>query len=151
MAMRAFVLTLWLLVMLTDAARAITCYECDSVNDKGCGDGDNFQPDDIAKTNCDALEVPEYLRTTYLPPPDTACQTKYYKGSLEEPLFVRRSCYFGDVSSLGFQCDEQPDAVAPSFSFLACSICNNDLCNTAATYKSAYWFLLIALPILWAV
>ncbi|XP_023031585.1 uncharacterized protein LOC6641986 isoform X2 [Drosophila willistoni] len=150
MAMRAFVLTLWLLVMLTDAARAITCYECDSVNNKGCGDGDNFQPDDIAKINCDALEPPDTLQIMYPQRPDTACQTKYYKVP-GQPLFVRRSCYFGDVTSFEFQCDEHPDSVVPFLNFLACSICNDDLCNTAATYKSSNWFLLIALPILLAI
>ncbi|EDW03262.1 GH10594 [Drosophila grimshawi] len=132
--MMRWVLTLGLLLLLLSAtALAVSCYECDSVNDSNCGD--DFQPDDIATTDCDSMELPEELRPFYLQRPDTACLTKYYKGSTDESLFVRRSCAFGDLSV----CDEQPDSVMPQLNFLGCVFCHKDLCNlsTRSTFASS--------------
>ncbi|KAH8391928.1 hypothetical protein KR215_009611, partial [Drosophila sulfurigaster] len=129
------------------AGLAVKCYECDSENDLNCGS--EFQAEDIAKTDCDAVELPQEIREIYIQKPDTACLIKYYrdrklqmrlhihKGGLnlhilrllftvpDNPLFVRRSCTFGDFSV----CDEQPDPVMPHLSFLGCQFCHTDLCN----------------------
>lgn len=60
------------------AAWAVSCFECDSLNDSKCGD--DFEPDDIAKTDCDSMELPEDKRVFYLQRPETACLIKYYGG-----------------------------------------------------------------------
>ncbi|KAH8393214.1 hypothetical protein KR200_004531 [Drosophila serrata] len=123
-------------------ARAITCYECDSVNNPGCGE--QFASDDIATTDC---EVVADLRS---PGTEPTCLTKYHEGGEYinhkigykthtiplypcvgpgESRFVRRSCYYGDSSPAGMNCDEQPDPVVPFLTFLGCTLCNTDLCN----------------------
>ncbi|XP_020812313.1 uncharacterized protein LOC110187266 [Drosophila serrata] len=63
---------LYLLVTLASSARAITCYECDSVNNPGCGE--QFASDDIATTDC---EVVADLRS---PGTEPTCLTKYHEG-----------------------------------------------------------------------
>lgn len=142
--MRHMVLAVGLIfVMLVATALAVSCYECDSVNDLNCGD--DFHADDIAKTDCDSMELPENLRAFYPQRPDTACLTKYYQGLPNEALFVRRSCAFGDPSV----CDEQPDPVMPHLSFLGCVFCSKDLCNGGTLIQSSivgimllFWTLL---------
>ncbi|ALC40327.1 CG14401, partial [Drosophila busckii] len=96
---------------------AVTCYECDSVNDLYCG-VDDFQSNDIAKTDCDAMELPQADQPViYLERPETACLTKYYKDpAAADASFVRRSCAFGDLTA----CDTQPDPVMPQLGFLGC-------------------------------
>ncbi|KAH8419368.1 hypothetical protein KR222_008294, partial [Zaprionus bogoriensis] len=117
-------------------ARAVSCYECDSVNDSKCGV--DFEPDDIAKTDCDSMELPENLRAIYLQRPETACLTKFYRGSLpDEALFVRRSCAFFDF----LDCDETPDPVKPYLSFMGCSFCHTDLCNASPGMSLSKSFL----------
>ncbi|KAH8266344.1 hypothetical protein KR038_006756 [Drosophila bunnanda] len=109
--------------MSSSPARAITCYECDSVNNPGCGE--QFASDDIATTDC---EVVADLRA---PGTEPTCLTKYHEGVPGQSRFVRRSCYYGDSSPAGMNCDEQPDPVVPFLTFLGCTLCNTDLCNAA--------------------
>ncbi|KAH8412582.1 hypothetical protein KR009_003262 [Drosophila setifemur] len=123
MAVRAF-LSLFLLVTLASTARAITCYECDSVNNPGCGE--NFASDDIATTDCEAMVDMRGPET------EPTCLTKYLEGVAGEALFVRRSCFYGDSSPAVMNCDESPDPMAPYLNFLGCKVCNADLCNGAA-------------------
>ncbi|XP_034100037.1 uncharacterized protein LOC132783624 [Drosophila nasuta] len=128
--MRGTVLALGLLlVQFAATGLAVKCYECDSENDLNCGS--EFQAEDIAKTDCDAVELPQEIREIYIQKPDTACLIKYYRDLPDNPLFVRRSCTFGDFSV----CDEQPDPVMPHLSFLGCQFCHTDLCNNAAIIK----------------
>ncbi|XP_017088903.2 UPAR/Ly6 domain-containing protein bero isoform X2 [Drosophila bipectinata] len=122
MALRAF-LHLFLVVTLASAARAITCYECDSVNNPGCGE--NFAGDDIATSDCEAVAD---MRA---PGMESSCLTKYYGGMPGEMLFMRRSCYFDESSPVEVNCDETPDPVVPYLNFLGCKVCNTDLCNAA--------------------
>ncbi|XP_017857468.1 PREDICTED: uncharacterized protein LOC108610119 [Drosophila arizonae] len=128
-----------LLASLSATALAVSCYECDSVNDSNCGD--NFQPDDIAKTDCDSMELPEHLSAFYLQRPETACLTKYYSDAPGETLFVRRSCIFGDLSV----CDEKPDPVMPHLSFLGCVFCHKDYCNLSSRCVHAHNLVLAAM------
>lgn len=58
---------------MSSSARAITCYECDSVNNPGCGE--NFAGDDIATSDCEAVAD---MRAPGMEP---TCLTKYYGGS----------------------------------------------------------------------
>ncbi|XP_002132797.2 uncharacterized protein [Drosophila pseudoobscura] len=126
--MRVFV-ALWLLVTLVSTALAITCFECDSVNEPGCGE--SFSGDDIAKTDCNAVEVLGDMRSYNPQGVEPTCLTKYYEGMPGSSRFVRRSCFFGDSSPAGFSCDESPDPLVPYQSFLGCTLCNSDLCNAA--------------------
>ncbi|XP_034472865.1 uncharacterized protein LOC117780438 [Drosophila innubila] len=130
--MRHTVLALGLLfVTIAATALAVSCYECDSVNDSNCDD--EFHADDIAKTDCDAMELPEEQRALYSQRPDTACLTKYYKDSEDDFIFVRRSCAFGDFSV----CDQRPDPVVPHLNFLGCAFCHKDLCNGGQLIQSS--------------
>ncbi|KAH8262719.1 hypothetical protein KR026_008654 [Drosophila bipectinata] len=127
---------------MSSSARAITCYECDSVNNPGCGE--NFAGDDIATSDCEAVAD---MRA---PGMESSCLTKYYGGSEYilgtidrkiyisplpavpgEMLFMRRSCYFDESSPVEVNCDETPDPVVPYLNFLGCKVCNTDLCNAA--------------------
>ncbi|KAH8271858.1 hypothetical protein KR044_008380, partial [Drosophila immigrans] len=121
------------------AGLAVSCYECDSVNDLNCGS--EFHADDIAKTDCDSMELPEEIRDIYIQKPGTACLTKYYRDLADNPPFVRRSCTFGDFSV----CDEQPDPVMPHLSFLGCQFCYTDLCNSATFIQSSIVGLMLLL------
>ncbi|XP_017043726.1 uncharacterized protein LOC108089824 [Drosophila ficusphila] len=116
-------LSLFLLVTLASSARAITCYECDSVNNPGCGE--QFVGDDISTTDC---EVVASIRAPGAP---TTCLTKYHEGMPGETRFVRRACYFGDASPISINCDDGPDPVVPYMNFLGCALCDTDLCNAA--------------------
>nr|XP_017088902.2 uncharacterized protein LOC108119960 isoform X1 [Drosophila bipectinata] len=109
---------------MSSSARAITCYECDSVNNPGCGE--NFAGDDIATSDCEAVAD---MRA---PGMESSCLTKYYGGTVPgEMLFMRRSCYFDESSPVEVNCDETPDPVVPYLNFLGCKVCNTDLCNAA--------------------
>ncbi|XP_052853519.1 uncharacterized protein LOC128262960 [Drosophila gunungcola] len=122
MALRALT-ALFLLVTLASSARAITCYECDSVNNPGCGE--QFAGDDISTTDCDVVAN---MRASGA---EATCLTKYHEGIPGDTRFVRRSCYFGDSSPMGINCDDGPDPVVPFMNFLGCTLCNTDLCNAA--------------------
>ncbi|EDW89986.1 uncharacterized protein LOC6529269 [Drosophila yakuba] len=128
MAMMAALSSLFLLVTLASSARAITCYECDSVNNPGCGE--RFAGDDISTTDCDVVANMRSLGA------EATCLTKYHEGMPGDTRFVRRSCYFGDASPIGISCDDGPDPVVPFMNFLGCTLCNTDLCNTAATLST---------------
>ncbi|XP_017082399.2 uncharacterized protein LOC108115458 [Drosophila eugracilis] len=123
MALRALA-ALVLLVTLASPAWPITCYECDSVNNPGCGE--QFSGDDISTTDCDVVANMRALGQ------EATCITKFLDGSPGDTRFVRRSCYFGDSSQIGFTCDDGPDPVVPYMSFLGCTLCNTDLCNAAS-------------------
>ncbi|KAH8269391.1 hypothetical protein KR018_011455 [Drosophila ironensis] len=110
---------------MSSSARAITCYECDSVNNPGCGE--KFAGDDIATTDCEVVAYMHMLA----PGIEPTCLVKYYEGMPGEKIFVRRSCYYGDSSPTGIDCDESPDPVVPYLNFLGCQACNADLCNGA--------------------
>ncbi|KMY91240.1 uncharacterized protein Dsimw501_GD24293, isoform B [Drosophila simulans] len=73
MAMMAALASLFLLVTLASSARAITCYECDSVNNPGCGE--RFVGDDISTTDCDVAANMRSLGA------EATCLTKYHEGS----------------------------------------------------------------------
>ncbi|XP_016963154.1 uncharacterized protein LOC108033355 [Drosophila biarmipes] len=119
----ALLASLFLLVTLANSARAITCYECDSVNNPGCGE--QFSGDDISTTDCDMVANTQTLGA------EPTCLTKYHEGMPGDTRFVRRSCYFGDSSPISINCDDGPDPVVPSMNFLGCTLCSTDLCNTA--------------------
>ncbi|KAH8366450.1 hypothetical protein KR084_007042 [Drosophila pseudotakahashii] len=108
---------------MSSSARAITCYECDSVNNPGCGE--QFVGDDISTTDCDVVANMRTLGA------EATCLTKYHEGSPGDTRFVRRSCYFGDSSPISINCDDGPDPVVPFMNFLGCTLCNTDLCNAA--------------------
>ncbi|XP_037712268.1 uncharacterized protein LOC119548780 [Drosophila subpulchrella] len=117
----ALLASLFLLVTLASSARAITCYECDSVNNPGCGE--QFTGDDISTMDCDANMQTQGAEAT--------CLTKYHEGIPGDTRFVRRSCYYGDSSPINLNCDDGPDPVVPSMNFLGCTVCDTDLCNAA--------------------
>nr|XP_016940006.1 uncharacterized protein LOC108017471 [Drosophila suzukii] len=119
----ALLASLFLLVTLASSARAITCYECDSVNNPGCGE--QFAGDDISTTDCDEMAN---MRTLGV---EATCLTKYFEGTPGDTRFVRRSCYFGDSSPISLNCDDGPDPVVPFMNFLGCTLCETDLCNAA--------------------
>ncbi|XP_016974427.1 uncharacterized protein LOC108041132 [Drosophila rhopaloa] len=122
MALRALA-ALFLLVTLASSARAITCYECDSVNNPGCGE--QFVDDDISTTDCDVVASTRALGAA------ATCLTKYHEGMPGDTRFVRRSCYYGDSSPMNINCDDGPDPVVPFMNFLGCTLCNTDFCNAA--------------------
>ncbi|BFF95735.1 uncharacterized protein DMAD_13077 [Drosophila madeirensis] len=139
--------SLWLLVTLVSTALAITCFECDSVNDAGCGE--IFSGDDIAKTDCKAVEVLGNMRSYYPQSGEPTCLTKYYEGAPGSSRFVRRSCFFGDSSPADFSCDESPDPLVPDQSFLGCTLCSSDLCNAASSGMPSMWIALVFALLLW--
>ncbi|XP_030383217.1 uncharacterized protein LOC115630704 [Scaptodrosophila lebanonensis] len=139
-------ISLWLLATFATAAFAISCYECDSINDKYCGE--TFIPDDIAQTDCDALQVPERLQLYYPQRPATACLTKFYDGLPGEKYFIRRSCYFGNIADSLFTCDEHPDPLVPYLKFFGCFACDDDLCNASARGIIS-WTTVLAGLLLW--